>query len=56
MKTAHIKFKNEKYNYSTNINPKCTNKEIKTYFVNTVFNVGSYPLENMQECINCEVE
>ena len=57
MKTAHVKFKDEQYNYSTSING--TDEEIKDYFVGKWFNLANYkePMnDNMQQCINVEVE
>lgn len=55
LKTAHVQFKDSKYNYYTSVNGKLSNGQIKDYFLNTVFNVGVYPSEIMRKCIKCEV-
>ena len=54
MKTIKVIFENPDYNYITSVNLKTTDKENIDYFVNTVFNVGCYPVENMQKCIKIE--
>ena len=65
MKTAHVKFKNSKYNYFTSVNPALTDEQIKDYFIGTVFNLGGMgydhktdkevEIDNLQQCIDCEV-
>ena len=55
MKSVTVKFNNPDLNYQTSINPACTTEEIRKYFVGTVFNMGVYPVENMQRCIDVEV-
>jgi len=55
MNAIKVIFKNPIYNYVTSVNPKVTEEEIKKYFVNTVFDVGSYPEENPQKCIEIEI-
>ncbi len=55
LKTAHVKFDDMKYNYSTSVNGQLSDKEIKSYFVNTTLNVGVYPSEIMRKCIGCVV-
>lgn len=55
MKVVKIIFENSVYNYLTDINPQCTYQEIRKYFVNSYFDVGVYPAENMQKCINVEI-
>ena len=49
-----IKFANPKYNYTTNVSSSTTEAEAKKFFVGKMFNVGSYPKENMQEVIDIE--
>lgn len=46
---------NPDFNYQTSINPAWTTEEIRKYFVGTVFNMGVYPAENMQRCVDVEV-
>lgn len=55
MKSVKVIFKDSKYNYSTSVNGKCTNDEIRKYFIGQMFNIGCYPVENMQECIDVEI-
>ena len=55
MKAVTVKFNNPDFNYQTSINPACTTEEIRKYFVGTVFNMGVYPAENMQRCVDIEV-
>ena len=31
LKTAHVQFKNEKYNYKTSVNGQCSDEEIKPF-------------------------
>jgi hypothetical protein len=52
MKTVKVMFADSQYDYTTSVNPKATNEELKKYFIGARFNVGAYPVENMQECIN----
>ena len=52
MKTIKVIFENPIYNYITSINPKTTEAEIRKYFIGTPFNLGSYPVEDFQTCIN----
>lgn len=54
-KTVLVMFEDQAKNYKTPVNGKLTDEEIKEYFINTVFNVGIYPVENMQKCINVEI-
>ncbi len=54
--TANVIFKDSKYNYQTSVNGNLSDKELKKYFVGTAFNMGVYPIENFQTCINCTIE
>ena len=55
-KTAHVKFADPKYNYSTSVNGKLSDEEVKEYFVNKWFNMGTPTRDNMQKCVDCVVE
>ena len=63
LKTAHVQFKNEKYNYKTSVSGKCSDEEIKAYFVGQWLNMGGMAfvdgketeVDNMQHCIKCDV-
>jgi len=45
-------FSNPKFNYSTNVNSELTEKEARDYFVGNIFNVGSFPKEQMEDVID----
>lgn len=53
-KTANVKFKNPKYNYSTSVNGKLSDSDIIKYFKGTAFNLGNVK-DNLQTCIDCTV-
>jgi hypothetical protein len=55
-KTAHVKFKDSKYNYSTSVNGKLSDEEVVAYFKGKVFNLGHADRDDVQQCIDCEVE
>jgi len=55
LKTAHVKFTDSKYNYSTSVNGKLNDAEIIKYFKNKWFNLGHIK-DDMQKCIDCVVE
>ena len=55
-KTAHVKFKNPKYNYSTSVNGKLTDEEVIAYFKGKAFNLGTPTRDNLQICVDCIVE
>ena len=54
-KTANVQFADSKYNYSTSVNGKQTDKQIVQYFKNQWFNMGNVQ-DDMQKCIECTVE
>jgi hypothetical protein len=56
MKAVKVIFADSQYDYTTSINPKATDEELKKYFVGAVFNLGAYPAENMQKCIDIIIQ
>lgn len=60
LKTAHVKFKNPKYNYSTSVNGNLSDEEIRKYFIGKEFNLAPYKdkgmVDNLQKCIDVEIE
>lgn len=56
MKSVKVIFKDPKYNYYTSVNGERSDDEIKKYFVGTYFNLGVYPVEDMQKCIKVEIK
>ena len=63
LKTAHVQFTNEKYNYKTSVNGQCSDEEIKAYFVGQSVNFGGIryidgvetEIDNLQTCIRCDI-
>ena len=49
-----VKFENPNYNYSTSVSSKTNSVSAKQYFVNKFFNIGAYPIENLQKCTSIE--
>lgn len=49
-----VKFSNPEYNYSTNLSGSVSEADARKYFVGKSFNVGKYPKENMQKCIDID--
>lgn len=52
MKSIKVIFKDSQYNYVTSISDKATEEEVKKYFLGKWFDMGIFPAENMQQCIN----
>jgi hypothetical protein len=50
MNSVIVKFDNSKYNYQTNVSNNTTLESATKYFVNTWFNLGIYPREEMKKC------
>jgi len=55
MKTIKVIFENPIYNYITSVNPKTTDDENRKYFVGKPFNLGVYPVEDFQKCIDIQI-
>lgn len=53
-KSVRVMFKDPKYNYTTSVNGKLTDKEVVDYFINTTFNLGHLQ-DNLQTCIHAVV-
>lgn len=54
MGLVKVKFNNPKYNYSTSVSGDISESEARKYFVGKMFDVGTYPKENMQKAIDIE--
>lgn len=54
LNAVKVIFSNPKYNYRTSIAAEQTEETARDYFVGTVFNLGIYPGEDMQECVDIE--
>ena len=51
MKTIKVLFKNSEYDFVTSVGHESNNKSITDYFIGSLFDVGSYRVENMQRAI-----
>lgn len=51
LNAVKVIFANPAYNYITSVSATTTKKSAEEYFVGQKFNLGSYPIENMQKCI-----
>ena len=52
LSSVDVIFENAAHNYSTSMSKKTTEEDAKKYFIGQVFNVGAYPIEDMQEPIS----
>jgi hypothetical protein len=51
---VRVKFTDPKYNYETNVSGTITEEKARNYFVGKMFDVGTYPNENMQKVIDID--
>ena len=51
---AKIMFNDSKYNYMTSLSAQSAKQDAEDYFIGKTFDVGVYPIENMQTCIGIE--
>ena len=49
-----VKFEDEKYNYETSVSDLSTKGSCEKYFIGKMFNLGCYPINNLQKCISIE--
>lgn len=49
-----VKFANPKYNYATSVSATTTKESASAYFVNAQFDMGVFPVEDLQVCVNIE--
>lgn len=54
LNSVKVLFADSSFNYETSVSATATKKEATNYFVGKWFNVGLYPVENMQQCIGIE--
>jgi hypothetical protein len=54
LNSVKVMFQDSQYNYETNVSAETTKESAEAYFLNTLFDVGVFPRENMQECISIE--
>lgn len=51
MNIIRVFFENSVYSYATSVSVNCDVKSATDYFLNSVFDVGTYPIENQQKCV-----
>ena len=51
---AKVMFNDSKYNYMTSLSAQCAKQDAQDYFIGQTFDVGVYPIENIQTCIGIE--
>lgn len=54
LNTVLVMFSNDIYNYTTSVSAHSTFESSNEYFTGKYFNVCTYPVENMQQCIGIE--
>ena len=54
LNNVKVIFSNSQYNYETNVSANSTEQTTKEYFVGKYFDLGIYPKEDMQKCIDIE--
>lgn len=52
MNSVQVMFSDPKYNYITSVSAQLTEKSCTDYFVGAAFNVGQYPTDDYQRCVN----
>jgi hypothetical protein len=53
--TVLVKFANGSYYYKTRVSNAAGDDAIHAYFVGQMFDVGEYPVENLQRCTGIEI-
>lgn len=54
LNNVKVLFTDSKYNYETNVSSNSTEQTAKEYFVGKYFDLGIYPKEDFQKCIDIE--
>ena len=54
LNNVKVIFSNSQYNYETNVSANATEQTTKEYFVGKYFDLGIYPKEDIQKCIDIE--
>ena len=54
LNSVKVMFQDSQYDYETNVSADSTKESAEAYFLNTLFDVGVFPIENLQECISIE--
>ena len=54
LNSVKVLFNNTEYNYQTSVSATATKESVTHYFVGKKFNLGAYPVEDMQVCTGIE--
>lgn len=54
LNSVKVLFADTSYNYMTNVSAQSTEQSVKEYFVGKRFNLGAFPIEDMQVCTGVE--
>jgi len=52
MNSVQVMFNDPKYNYITSVSAQSSEKSCTDYFVGETFNMGQYPKDDYQRCVN----
>lgn len=52
LQAIEVIFSDPKHNYKTSVSWTISESNLRDYFVNQTFNVGQYPTDDWQECID----
>jgi len=52
LNSVEVLFDDPKYNYMTSTSPQSTERSCKDYFVGETFNLGTYPKDDYQRCVD----
>jgi hypothetical protein len=55
LQSVLVKFKDSRLNYRTSVSHTSTLESLTKYFVGQSFDMGSFPDENMKQCIGIEL-
>ena len=52
MNSVQVRFNDPKYNYITSVSAQSSKQSCTDYFVGEAFNVGQYPKDDYQRCVD----
>jgi len=55
LRTVHVKFAETKYNYHTDVSNNPSDESLRDHFVGATFNLGAFPIDDMQTCIGLDI-
>lgn len=54
LNSVKVMFQDSQYNYETNVSAETNKESSEKYFIGKFFDMGVFPIENLQKCINIE--